>query len=379
MIKGFWVTALLISVVAQARGDQDCNSKVTRMLETLKAVDLQGVGNSSAAEAWKGLVQSDGDVIPEILLAMNDANELAANWLRSAIDGLVERVRENGESLPLVALGDYLLHTSNHPRGRRLAYELIQQSHPKLAQQLIPGLLHDPSLELRRDAVSRLMDRARELAPDDSAAAIVLYGQALRAARDVDQANDIADRMRELGEEIDTAHLFGFLRRWKVIGPFDNSGRAGFEVVYPPENKIDLSATYNGKSGPVGWTDHATADPYGMLDVNQAYGPLKEVVAYASSEFFSDEDRRVELRLGCKNAWKVWLNGELLFGRDEYHRAIEIDQYKLAGRLNKGRNVILVKVCQNEEEKDWTKQWEFQLRVSDELGTAIHSRVNLED
>ena len=30
-----------------------------------------------------------------------------------------------------------------------------------------------------------------------------------------------------------------------------------------------------------------------------------------------------------------------------------------------------MKVCQNEEVKDWTKEWEFQLRVCDATGTAI--------
>jgi len=36
-----------------------------------------------------------------------------------------------------------------------------------------------------------------------------------------------------------------------------------------------------------------------------------------------------------------------------------------------GRNTILVKVCQNEQTEDWTKEWEFQLRVTDDLGTPI--------
>ena len=39
--------------------------------------------------------------------------------------------------------------------------------------------------------------------------------------------------------------------------------------------------------------------------------------------------------------------------------------------LKAGKNTILVKVCQNEDVKDWTKEWEFQLRVCDATGTAI--------
>ena len=66
-------------------------------------------------------------------------------------------------------------------------------------------------------------------------------------------------------------------------------------------------------------------------------------------------------------------NGKFLFGRDEYHRGAEIDQYRLAGELKKGRNTILVKLCQNEQKEEWTKEWEFQLRITDALGTPIAS------
>jgi hypothetical protein len=75
--------------------------------------------------------------------------------------------------------------------------------------------------------------------------------------------------------------------------------------------------------------------------------------------------------LGCKNAWKIWLNGTLLFSRDEYHRGQKMDQYKLKCRLKKGPNDLLVKCCQNEQTESWTVEWEFQLRVCDGAGTGI--------
>jgi hypothetical protein len=40
-------------------------------------------------------------------------------------------------------------------------------------------------------------------------------------------------------------------------------------------------------------------------------------------------------------------------------------------QLRPGRNAILVKVCQNEEVAEWTVQWEFQLRVTDGIGTPL--------
>ena len=52
---------------------------------------------------------------------------------------------------------------------------------------------------------------------------------------------------------------------------------------------------------------------------------------------------------------------------------MRIDQYQLPVQLRKGANTILVKACQNEQKEEWTVQWQFQLRVCDATGTAIHS------
>ena len=91
------------------------------------------------------------------------------------------------------------------------------------------------------------------------------------------------------------------------------------------------------------------------------------------AEFVSDGPQDVEFRLACKNAWKLWLNGQLLFGREEYHRGMQLDQYRVQGSLRPGRNTILVKVCQNEVVEPWTVEWQFQLRVCDGVGSAILS------
>jgi len=166
---------------------------------------------------------------------------------------------------------------------------------------------------------------------------------------------------------------FGFLVDWQMAGPFHNKDRAGFAAVFGPEKNAALSVTYDGMKGKVKWQPYSTDDEYGMVDFNKPYGDLKEVTGYAQTEFVSLTDRPAELRLGCKNAWKIWLNGELVFERDEYHRGMRIDQYQLPVQLEKGSNTILVKACQNEQVEDWTVQWQFQLRVCDATGTAIHS------
>ena len=83
--------------------------------------------------------------------------------------------------------------------------------------------------------------------------------------------------------------------------------------------------------------------------------------------------KAVELRLASQNSWKIWLNGHFLFGREEYHRGREIDQYRIPARLRAGRNTILIKVCQNEQKDDWAGEWQFQLRICDPFGAPVLS------
>ena len=342
-------------------------------LKTIRAVGPEGSGNEAAAKVWPQIAASGSVALTEILAAMDGANDIAANWLRAAVDTIVSRELKSGAKLPVAALRTFLLDTKHHPRARRLAYELIVRAEPSEAGRLLAGMLNDPSNELRRDAVQRLMNQAKELAEKDATKASASYLQSLTGARDTDQVKEIAEQLRKLGKPVDLPRHFGFLMDWQVVGPFHNLKREGFETVFPPENGVDLKATFDGKLGKVHWGPLATSDQYGMVDINKPYGKLKESTAYAFTEFNSAVARPAQIRLGCKNGWKVWFNGRFLFGRDEYHRGMQIDQYTIPVQLKSGKNTILIKLCQNEQVEEWTTEWQFQLRVCDESGTAIYA------
>ncbi|MDA7510443.1 hypothetical protein N8612_02090 [Verrucomicrobia bacterium] len=369
LVRYSGLSLLLVGGLSQSFAEP---GNVDQDIAAIQAIRAEGQGNERAQLAVRQLELAEGDVLLKILTAMDEANGLGLNWLRATADVIVDREIASGNSLPMASLGEFLLDVRHHPRARRYAYELIARSAPEAAERLLPGMINDPSVELRRDAVQRLMDEATQLETDGKAAdATLLFRQALGAARDVDQIDAVSGGLRRLGRDVDLPKHFGFLMHWKVIGPFDNTGRRGFAEVFPPEKEIRLDAEYPGKETATKWQPLVTTDEYGMLDVNKAFGPLKETTAYAFTEFESDEALAVEFRLGCKNAWKIWLNGEMLFGRDEYHRGARIDQYRVRGQLKSGKNSILVKVCQNEQMEDWTVEWQFQLRVCDETGTAI--------
>ncbi len=348
--------------------------KLADSIKVIRAVGPEGLGNAQASAAWKDVSSAKASDLPTILAGMDGANELALNWLRAAVDSVAARELAAGRKLPVSALEKFVNDTKHSSRARYLAYDLIRRVDTAKAESLIAKLQDDPSTELRRDAVQRQLDAAAALAKSGKTNdAVAQYQTAIKSARDADQVDEIAKTLKKLGSPVSLPSVFGWVTDWKVIGPFDNKDRAGFEKVFPPEQGIDLAAEYDGLNGKVKWQDYKTTDDYGMVDLNKPLGALKEVTGYAYAEFHADKARPVELRIGCKNGWKVWLNGKYLFGRDEYHRGAEIDQYRLAGELKPGKNVILVKLTQNEQKEEWTKEWEFQLRVTDALGTPIAS------
>jgi hypothetical protein len=356
------LTALLLTSLPHLHGAIDDSLKV------LASVEREGRGNEAAGAALKEVVKAGPSALPALLAASGKGSPVADNWLRLAADVIVQDAQRAKQPLPLAEVEAFLKDATHPAAGRQLAFDVLQQADPARADAIEPSLVHDPVQELRRGAVQRLIDAAKTKKGEDAKTG---YLQALDAVRDEDQTKFLADELKKLGTPVDLPRHFGFLMKWNVIGPFDNTDRKGFETVFPPEKEIKLDATYEGKGRPVKWQQFQSGDEYGKIDFNKALGMLKEVTAYAVTTIESPADRDAELRLGGKNAWKVWLNGELLFGRDEYHRGQQMDQYKMKCRLKKGANTVLVKACQDGQKETWTVEWEFQLRLCDSAGTAI--------
>ncbi len=347
---------------------------IAPLVEPLRAVGPEGRGNAAAGPAWRQLSSQPPSTLPALLASMDGANDISANYLRSAAEVILQKGQAQGAAIPYAELESFLSETRHDRRARRFAYETILAHDPAAAAALLPGMLDDPAMELRRDAVGQLIDKAGKLQSGGSTnEAVALFQKALHHARDVDQIEAITAPLRKLGQSPDLASLFGWVRSWKVIGPFDNTKREGYDKAFPPEREIKLDGVYDGKGGKVHWGDLESRDDYGKVDVNLPLGKLKETIAYCYTEVRSERAQPAEIRLGCKNAWKVWFNGRLLFGRDEYHRNEEIDQYRLPVELQAGRNTLLVKLGQNEQVEEWTVEWEFRLRITDPLGTPLRS------
>jgi len=357
---------------------------VETLAAKLRAVGPKGEGHADASKAWQSLAQANAEQLPAVLAGMQGAGRLSENWFRAAVEAIAQRQVKQGGQLPVEALEGFLADTRQAPRARRLAYELIAGIDDSAEERLIPGLLNDPSLELRRDAVAlALQNAAAEEKAGKKNEATDIYAKAFAAARELDQIKEASGKLKSFGQQVDVPRHMGFVMEWQLIGPFDNVDGKGFDVAYAPEKGIDLAATYEGKVGNVQWKQHRTSDEFGIVDLNEIFERPKDgndykltdehkgAVGYAFSKFESEQAREIEIRVGCINANKIWLNGELLTANQVYHAGMEVDQYVAHGQLKKGSNEILVKVCQNEQEESWAQRWQFQLRVCDELGTAV--------
>jgi hypothetical protein len=363
--------ASLLSVASVVLLALPLHASVESALQAINALGREGQGNEAASAAWQEIVHAGPAALPPLLAALGTGTPVADNWLRLAGDTVVANALRAKQPLPLAEVRAFVEQTDHAAPGRQFAFDLLLRADPAQADALEPSLIHDPVQELRRGAVQRIIDAAKRA--KGAEAAKPLYLQALQAVRDEDQTRLVSSELKALGVPVDLAKHFGFIMNWQVIGPFENKERTGFDQVFPPEKEIRLDACYEGAGKSVKWQPFTSTDEYGKIDLNKPLGMLKEVTGYAVTTFDSSTERSAEIRLGCKDAWKVWVNGEFLFGRDEYHRGQQMDQYKLKCHLRKGANTILIKCCQNEQKEQWTVEWEFQLRVCDSAGTAILS------
>jgi hypothetical protein len=375
------VVALLIVIVGFLPiSGSSMAAETAPLLATIKAVGREGSGNVEAALAWRELTRLAPAALPAVLAAFDDADATAANWLRTAVDAIAERALAADQALPARELEKFIAEQRHSGQARRLAYEWLTRIDKTAPGRLLPGMLNDPSLELRRDAVELVLGDARKLLEKgDKMGATAAFRKALSGARDRDQVDQIAKDLKSLGVEVDVAAHFGFIRQWLLVGPFDSRGGAGFDKEFPPEKGIDLAASYAGKNGtPVRWIVSTTADPFGIVDLNKAVGKHMGAAAYAFAAVISPIEQPVQVRAASQNAIKIFLNGKLIFSREEYHHGMQMDQHVGAGKLRAGRNELLVKICQNEQTDDWAQNWSFQARICDQGGGTLPVTVSAE-
>jgi hypothetical protein len=367
----------LCLLIALGLGTLARADEVDQLLRDVRAVSKQGAGSPAARAAWKNLVARGPVVLPRLLEALDTPDTVAANWLRTAFDRIVDtELNRGGKQLDAVALLAFVKDPKCRGRTRRLALEVVERLRPGTAERLLAGWLDDP--EFRFDAIGQRLARLDRDKTLPRERAIAAYRETFAATRDVDQGRQLAARLKSLGVEVDVAEHLGFLGDWYVVGPFDAHGMKGFTTVYPPEKRVDLNGTFDGKDGKkLHWKHNRIVNTPALrfpnfVDLHQALGGAEDAVAYAFTSFRAEAPREVEFRGAADDNFTVWVNGERVFGFEEYRNGVRLDRHRFRARLRAGINTVLVKVCQapvtatNKE-----PNWEFVLRITDLSGKGL--------
>jgi hypothetical protein len=178
------------------------------------------------------------------------------------------------------------------------------------------------------------------------------------------------ERARDLlaGGDLDGAlkivEPLGLVRRFWIVGPFDNERGRGFKKDDEPVKRIDLDAKYKGKEREVAWRELQVDQTLGYVDLDAMLRPNDQCSAYVVAFVKSDADVDAAVRLGSDEAVRAWWNGAEIVTRD-VRRQMGFDQDVAGVKLAAGWNTLLVKVC------DQTGAWGFRARLTAADGSPL--------
>lgn len=130
----------------------------------------------------------------------------------------------------------------------------------------------------------------------------------------------------------------------RFIGPFENVDGKGFDAVYPPEQKIDLSASYPCADGTAQWKEAMLASD-GAFDLTRCFKRKENVVAYLVTYVHSPDARKAVLSMGSDDGIKAWVNGQLVVANNAARGAAP-GQEIVPVTLKAGANTVLMKITQ---------------------------------
>ncbi|MBI2194276.1 MAG: protein kinase [Planctomycetes bacterium] len=175
-------------------------------------------------------------------------------------------------------------------------------------------------------------------------------------------------------EKLKSSGAAGFVEDWHVIGPFESNDQEGFSKDYLPDlDKVSLKASYPGQNGrKASWhpSRRSAAKP-GMVDLRDNVAPVQNAAAYAYTVLEAPADLDVQVRGGSDDSMTVWINGEKVMEKAKWYGACTPDEHVAAAQLRKGKNAILVKVCQGPDDPKWENGWAFYFRFCDGEGQPI--------
>ncbi len=161
----------------------------------------------------------------------------------------------------------------------------------------------------------------------------------------------------------------GFVRRWQVIGPFDNASQSGFGKSYAPEQGIALGGAETGKDDQtLHWHPLGLVGPDGQCAVGQALGDKEANVFYAVTAVQLPRPQAAVLEFDPTGASKISVNGVWVHADPLLRTGTAgiADPFAVPITLRAGWNTVLVKLCDDE-----STAAAFALRITGADGAAL--------
>ncbi len=231
----------------------------------------------------------------------------------------------------------------------------------------------DPAAQLELLRMARQSD---DVDPEITLAAF----RKLAEAKALDPQNRVFARrrvawdLRRTGDvpgSISAFDALGYVRAFRVVGPFDNEGKRGFTAELGPETDRfappSSAAVYRGRERDVRFRELPDVVQGGYVSFDALFRPAENVCGFAETSLHSDKAQPITLWFGGGGASKVYFNGvEVL--TDAAYRAPSPDRDVALVSAKQGENRVLVKTCVT------NGSWGFYLRVGDAKGEPLPLR-----
>jgi len=311
--------------------------------------------------------QRDPAVMPVLLAAAESGPEKVRP---AAILGCLRFGRAIEERDRKAALAIY--HKALLIGGRREEKAEALQGIARLADPgslaVVKPFLLDRDRMIRERAAAAILPIALKVGETQKEEAVAALRAALPLVAGSPDARAATEALRRFGVDYDIAREAGFITRWWLLGPFPNPENKMFEGDFldPEVVTLEALATAEVKSGEraLRWKHHYTADPQGIVNLEEAVARLDGVGSYAFAEVTVPEEKRVSFKVGSDDSVVVWLNGKKIH-EQKTSRGLAVDQDTVNTRLVSGRNRILLKVL------NAGAQWAFCLRITDRQGAPL--------
>jgi len=281
-----------------------------------------------AAATWP-----DQDAIGELLELARGRDELREHvqLMRSAVR-LISADRSKPPAARIALLSE-ALKAARRPDERRLLLARVGEVPDAAAFEVLKPYLADA--EVRPEAVAAGVAIAEGLLPDGWPAARTWLG----AIEDAALPEALRERVRSVLSRIED--LAGFVTRWRVAGPFRQTGKNALElmdVAFPPEQ--------GGAS--VTWKPQPMSDSpsdYWRVDLLASVGADggRNAAAYLCAKVHSPKAQAARLELGSDDGLKVWHDGVAIHVNNTL-RGCERNQDRVNVQLKEGWNTFLLKV-----------------------------------